>query len=407
VPRSPNRRARGPLLRLAAIGGMAAVLLAAVFQVGLSPTIQAQAVNTHGIGFAKGCNGPVNAGDEYVCGFIIANTTQLDTAGDTLRVTSLVDVVHGAGGDVTSPNLLPTRIIAAYSGGAQCYSDAAATVPVLPGSSGAVVCVLPSGGAVAFTRQPVGYTITDADAAKGIIDDDARIIYEDLCTSGATDCPIGPNLSEAGASAVVRQTPTPTFTPTATNTPTNTPSPTATNTPTNTPSPTATNTPVPPTETPTNTPTATATNTPVPPTNTPTNTPSPTATKTSTPTATATPKLEGCTPGYWKQSQHFDSWTGYSPNQLVSSVFNVSGSTTLVQALDGGGGSDLAGATRILLRAGVAALLNSTSAGTDYPLSTADVIKRVNDALASGSRDTILSVAGELDRLNNLGCDLN
>ena len=59
----------------------------------------------------------------------------------------------------------------------------------------------------------------------------------------------------------------------------------------------------------------------------------------------------------------------------MSTVFNVSGTTTLVQALDGGGGSDLAGATRILLRAGVAALLNSTSVGTDYPLTTAQVIK--------------------------------
>src|SRR5215210_35264 len=30
---------------------------------------------------------------------------------------------------------------------------------------------------------------------------------------------------------------------------------------------------------------------------------------------------EGCTPGYWKQPQHFDSWVVYSPNQLFSSVF--------------------------------------------------------------------------------------
>ena len=178
-------------LRLAAVGGMAALLLAAVFQVGLSPTIEAQTVNTHGIGFAKGCNGPVNPGEEYVCGFIIANTTQLDTAGDTLRVTSLVDVVHGAAGDVTSPNLLPTRIIAAYSGGAQCYADAGATVPVPPGSAGSVVCVLPSGGAVAFTRQPVGYTITEADAAKGIIDDDARSSTKTSARRARTTAPSG------------------------------------------------------------------------------------------------------------------------------------------------------------------------------------------------------------------------
>lgn len=34
---------------------------------------------------------------------------------------------------------------------------------------------------------------------------------------------------------------------------------------------------------------------------------------------------EGCTPGYWKQCQHLDSWaaTGYSPNDSFNAVFGV------------------------------------------------------------------------------------
>jgi hypothetical protein len=45
-------------------------------------------------------------------------------------------------------------------------------------------------------------------------------------------------------------------------------------------------------------------------------------------------------------------------------------------------------------------------AGVTYPLSTAGVIDQVNAALASGNRNTMLQLAGELDVLNNLGCPL-
>ena len=75
---------------------------------------------------------------------------------------------------------------------------------------------------------------------------------------------------------------------------------------------------------------------------------------------------QGCTPGYWKN--HTDSWppTGYSPGQAVDSVFaNVNtfypalGNATLFQALGFDGGPGAEGAAEILLRAGVAALLNA------------------------------------------------
>jgi len=119
---------------------------------------------------------------------------------------------------------------------------------------------------------------------------------------------------------------------------------------------------------------------------------------------------EGCTPGYWKQPQHFDSWVGYTPNQTLESVFDVPDSygmdnQTLLQALSFQGGSGTVGAAEILLRASVAALLNSSS--VNYPITTADLIAQVNAALASGNRGTMLTLAAQLDLYNNLGCPLN
>jgi hypothetical protein len=43
----------------------------------------------------------------------------------------------------------------------------------------------------------------------------------------------------------------------------------------------------------------------------------------------------------------------------------------------------------------------------DYPRTTIEVINAVNGALASGNRNTMLTLATGLDRDNNLGCPLN
>ena len=124
--------------------------------------------------------------------------------------------------------------------------------------------------------------------------------------------------------------------------------------------------------------------------------------------------FEGCTPGYWKQTQHFDSWvaTGFNPNQTVGSVFagaaaNPYHNNTLVQALEFGGGGGVNGAKQILLRAAVAAVLNASHPDIDYQFTTAQVINSVNAALASGNRATILALASDLDDANNAGCPLN
>lgn len=80
---------------------------------------------------------------------------------------------------------------------------------------------------------------------------------------------------------------------------------------------------------------------------------------------------------------------------------------TLRQALSFQGGSSTTAAARILLRAAVAALLNSAQPDIDYPRTTAEVIADVNAALSSNNRSTMLTLASELDADNNLGCPLN
>ena len=121
------------------------------------------------------------------------------------------------------------------------------------------------------------------------------------------------------------------------------------------------------------------------------------------------PGGEGCTPGFWKN--HPDAWVGFTTGQTLESVFDVPDalgldSVSLHSALSFGGGSGTLGASQILLRASVAALLNSASSGVDYPLTTAQVIAQVNAALATGDRDTILDLATDLDNKNNGGCPL-
>lgn len=124
---------------------------------------------------------------------------------------------------------------------------------------------------------------------------------------------------------------------------------------------------------------------------------------------------EGCGPGYWKT--HPASWppTGYSPGQRVVTVFSAAGgfpalaNETLMQSLQGGGGPGALGGATILLRAAVAAILNASDPDIDYPGTVASVLGAVNAALASDDRDTMLTLAIELDEDNNGegGCPLD
>ena len=110
---------------------------------------------------------------------------------------------------------------------------------------------------------------------------------------------------------------------------------------------------------------------------------------------------EGCTPGYWKQSQHFDSWVGYTPNQQFSSVFeNAFPGKTLLQVLGQGGGG-----LKALGRHTVAALLNGVNgSGVDYDLSSSQVIAAFNGVFPGGNYE---GQKNTFEGFNQQGCPLN
>lgn len=119
---------------------------------------------------------------------------------------------------------------------------------------------------------------------------------------------------------------------------------------------------------------------------------------------------EGCTPGYWRQPQHFDSWTNHLPGDSFDSVFDPDGvalerpetgttaSLTLLQAvrLRGGG-------VNALIRHTVAALLNAESAGVSYDLTPGDVLAKYTAAIGGD----VEGQHTEFATFNEQGCPLN
>lgn len=112
---------------------------------------------------------------------------------------------------------------------------------------------------------------------------------------------------------------------------------------------------------------------------------------------------QGCTPGYWRQPHHYDSWEGYGPEDPFSSVFADAfpGQTLGEVVMARGGGVNALG------RHSVAALLNASSSGVDYDYTAAQVISAFNSAYASDDRRVIEDQKNEFDFLNNQGCTLN
>ena len=109
---------------------------------------------------------------------------------------------------------------------------------------------------------------------------------------------------------------------------------------------------------------------------------------------------EGCTPGYWRQAHHYDSWTApYTPDTIYSAVFMVGPDDRLgdtVQAIGGG--------LNALLRHSTAALLNAASSDVDYPYTVAEVIAMTQAAINGGD---IEGTKDLFDAANNLGCPLS
>lgn len=119
---------------------------------------------------------------------------------------------------------------------------------------------------------------------------------------------------------------------------------------------------------------------------------------------------EGCTPGYWKQDHHFDSWpAGITPGMSFQSIFNreitvkvgknMVTNPTLLQALMAQGGNVNAAA-----RHTVAAYLNANSTGVDYDLAASDVVSMFQSNYPDGELDAMKNT---FEGFNEQGCPLN
>lgn len=121
---------------------------------------------------------------------------------------------------------------------------------------------------------------------------------------------------------------------------------------------------------------------------------------------------QGCTPGYWKQPQHFDSWEGHATSDLLGSVFTLLAGLTLerpetedpddLTLLDGlelrGGG------VNALIRHAVAALLNAANSDVSYDLTEQEVIDAFNAAVDGGD---VEGTKDEFEGFNEQGCPLD
>jgi hypothetical protein len=121
---------------------------------------------------------------------------------------------------------------------------------------------------------------------------------------------------------------------------------------------------------------------------------------------------DGCTPGYWKQEQHFDSWTGYAPDDLFADTTGIRADLSVAQFEDAFPGMTLldvlsqgGGGLNALGRHTVAALLNVASPDVDYAYThTSTVIDAFNNVFPDGDYEGLKNIfAG----LNELGCPLS
>lgn len=111
---------------------------------------------------------------------------------------------------------------------------------------------------------------------------------------------------------------------------------------------------------------------------------------------------QGCTPGYWRQEQHFGNWTApYTPGSLFGSVFEDAfpGQTLLDAVWLRGGGLNALG------RHTVAALLNAASPDVDYGMTPQEVIDAFN-AVYPGSKGDYTELKDFFAARNEYGCDL-
>lgn len=119
------------------------------------------------------------------------------------------------------------------------------------------------------------------------------------------------------------------------------------------------------------------------------------------------PVTEGCTPGYWKQKHHFDSWC-VSPDTTYASVFGsvpdprIKDDLTLLEAVKFKGNKRKYEA---FLRHSAAGYLNACNDDVDYRFPGTDtVVGLYNEAVADGDLE---SFKDYFESANEEGCPLN
>lgn len=118
---------------------------------------------------------------------------------------------------------------------------------------------------------------------------------------------------------------------------------------------------------------------------------------------------QGCTPGYWKQPHHFDSWVSYQPGDIFKNVFTRGNRQTLLFNLSKGGGGGIA-----FRRHAVAALLNAANPSVNYFKTVDQVIDTVKATYSlvwkapQNQQKAIWNAAKDVfEQQNELGCPLN
>lgn len=130
------------------------------------------------------------------------------------------------------------------------------------------------------------------------------------------------------------------------------------------------------------------------------------------------PPAEGCTPGYWRQTHHYDSWTGHEPTDSFEDVFDRDVTLTgrplgtqggrpvsLSEPVLGEAVAAIGGGVNAVARHAVAGLLNAASPDVDYRWTEAQVIEVFQQAF-----DGVTSFGEALELLvpaNEAGCPLN
>jgi len=110
---------------------------------------------------------------------------------------------------------------------------------------------------------------------------------------------------------------------------------------------------------------------------------------------------EGCSPGFWKQSHHFDDWPGiFSTDDRVSDFLgpDAPSDLTMLEALEQGGGG-----MNALLRHAVAALLNSAHPDIDYAYDIDEIIALFQGVVDGGDVEAVKEL---LEEANQAGCPL-